>query len=375
MNKSDVAVVGGGVIGLAAAWRLRARGLSVALIDERPGRGASWAAAGMLAPITEVHYGEEDLLQLNLASARRYPEFVDELESVSGTSVGYRRSGTIMVARDSDENEALGELWRFQRQMGLPAERLRARECRRLEPGLSPRVRGGILVESDHQIDNRALISALLVACRKSGVRFVEEPVASVELDGARPRARVASGTIETDIVVLSAGAMSGNLAGLPRNLVPVRPVKGQLLHLSGPPGSDVSGRNVRGLDVYAVPRGDGRLVVGATVEERGFDHTVTAGGVYELLRDAYELLPGITELEFEEVTSGLRPTTPDNAPLIGKTAVEGLLCATGHFRNGILLAPITAEAIAELCATGRELEEVRPFSAQRFDARAGAKT
>jgi glycine oxidase len=366
---SDLVVIGGGAIGLTVAWRARTEGLEVHLIDPSPGRGASWAAAGMLAPVTEVHYGEESLLRLNLRSAERYPTFVADLESYTGSNVGYRRSGTVMVARDSDENEELGELWRFQQRLGLPSERLRSRECRRLEPGLAPSVRGGIFVADDHQIDNRALVEALLDACNRSSVRFVRERVEEIEVRGGRVHA-VTSGSgesLSTETVVVAAGARSNHISGVPPGMIPVRPVKGQLLHLHGPPGSDVASHSVRGLDVYAVPRGDGRLAVGATMEERGFDRQVTAGGVYTLLRDIYELLPGITELELRETAVGLRPGSPDNAPLIGRTGIEGIIAATGHYRNGVLLTPITADAIVQTITVGSEPDFVEAFSPLRF--------
>jgi glycine oxidase len=368
---SDLVVIGGGAIGLTVAWRARAEALEVDLIDPSPGRGASWAAAGMLAPVTEVHYGEESLLRLNLRSAERYPSFVAELESYTGLNLGYRRSGTVMVARDADENEELGELWRLQQRLGLPSERLRSRECRRREPGLAPSVRGGIFVADDHQIDNRALIDALLDACNRSGVRFLREPVQRIEVRGGRTHAvTAASGeSLSSGTVVVAAGARSNDIPGLTPGMIPVRPVKGQLLHLHGPPGSDVASHTVRGLDVYAVPRGDGRLVVGATVEERGFDRRVTAGGVFTLLRDVYELLPGITELELRETAVGFRPGTPDNAPLIGKTGIEGILAATGHYRNGVLLTPVTSDAIVQTITAGSEPDFVEAFSPLRFES------
>jgi glycine oxidase len=323
----------------------------------------------MLAPVTEVDYGEESLLQLNLLAAERYPSFVAELESFTGINVGYRRTGTIMVARDSDENEELAELWRFQQRLGLTSQRLRSRESRKLEPGLSPSVRGGIFVENDHQIDNRALVTALLKACDESGVRRHAASAPEIEVKGDRAHGVVLDSgeRVEAGSVLVAAGCRSNLVAGIPPGAIPVRPVKGQLLHLSGPPGNDVAAHTVRGLDVYAVPRGDGRLVVGATVEEQGFDERVTAGAVYTLLRDIYELLPGITELELSETAVGLRPGSPDNAPLIGRTELEGLYCATGHYRNGVLLTPVTADAVVETLTTGEEPEFSRSFSPLRF--------
>jgi glycine oxidase len=365
-------VVGGGVIGLGIAWRAAQAGLSVTVVDQAPGRGASWAAAGMLAPVTEVHYGERPLLGLNLAAAARWPGFAAEVEEAAGRPVGYRPAGTLAVARDTDDNAALEDLYRFQLRCGLRVERLRSRECRQLEPGLAPSIRGGVLAPGDHRVDNRALVEALLVACRRAGVRLVEGRVAELAVDGDRVTGVVLDGgeRLAAGVVVLAAGCWSGALVD--EALVPARPVKGQLLYLRGPADQPLCQRNVRGLEVYVVPRGDGRVVVGATVEEQGFDTRVTAGAVGDLLRAALELLPDVAELELLETVVGLRPGSPDNAPMLGPAGPDGLVVATGHYRNGILLTPVTADAIAELLATGRVPELIAPFAPGRF---AGAAT
>ena len=368
----DVIVAGGGVIGLGIAWRAAAAGLRVVVCDDAPGRAASWAAAGMLAPVTEVHYGEDALLALNLDAARRYPGFVAELEELTGLDAGYRRCGTLMVARDADDLAALADLAGFQRRAGLEAERLASRACRELEPRLSPRVRGGILVPGDHQVDNRALVRALLRACERSGVHLLPARVRRVLTGGGRVAGalladgeRLAAGTL-----VLAAGCWSGGVGGLDEAaLPPVRPVKGQLVHLAGPAEPPLLRHNLRGLDVYLVPRADGRLVAGATVEERGFDTMVTAGAAHELLRDAIELVPDVAELALTETVAGLRPGSPDNAPLLGPAALDGLVVAAGHYRNGILLTPVTADTIAELLVTGRVPDRIGPFSPRRFAA------
>lgn len=367
----DVVVVGGGAVGLGVAWRCAAAGASVRVVDSSGGRGATWAAAGLLAPVTEVHYGEEPLLALNLESSARYPSFVAELEEASGGSTGYRQCGTLMVALDADENRALDELYRFQSSLGLEVRRLTGRDTRAEEPGLAPNVRGGILVEGDHQVDNRALLGALRAACERAGVEMVADTVKAVEVAHGRVEAIVtaAEGALACGTVVLAAGSWSGSVEGLPPDAVPrVRPVKGQLLHLKG---DVLARRNLRGVDAYLVPRADGRLVVGATVEERGWDTTVTAGAVFELLRAAYELLPGTAELELTEAVAGLRPGSPDNAPLIGPSSVEGLLLATGHYRNGVLLTPVTADAIAAM-VTGEGVPPwAEPFLPTRFGSAA----
>jgi glycine oxidase len=371
----DAVIVGGGLIGLAAAWRAAEAGAAVTVVDPAPAGGASRAAAGMLAPVTELHYGEEALLRLNLAAAARYPSFIDELEKRSGQPTGYARTGTLAVALDADDWAALADLHAFQAARGLSVAALTGRECRQLEPMLAPSVRGGLLVEGDHSIDNRRLGAALLAALDRGGVRLVRQPATAVLADGGHAAGvRLGDGSeLAAGAVVLAAGCWTGSLAGLPAAAVPpVRPVKGQILRLRVPPqlrpllSRPVRG-TVRGFRVYLVPRADGELVVGATVEEQGFDTRVTAGGVYELLRDAHELVPGVTELELVETLAGLRPGSPDNAPIIGPTSMPGLILATGHYRNGVLLTPITADAVAELIVDGVAPEVVAPFAPSRF--------
>lgn len=367
----DVIVVGGGVIGLAAAWRTAAAGGQVTVCDPAPGRGASWAAAGMLAPVAEVAYGEEPLLRLNLASNRAWDAFAEELAAAAGRDPGYVRCGALMVARDADDAAALRRLLDFQSGLGLAVEWLRSREVRRLEPRLAPAVRGGVRIDGDHQVDNRALVAALHDACAHAGVTVERERVTAVRIAADRVAGvRLADGRdLEADVVVLAAGARSGELEGLPPRLrPPVRPVKGQLLHLRARDGQPLATRTLRGLDCYIVNRPDGRLVVGATVEEQGFDREVTAGAVRELLHAAWELLPDVAECAFTEAVAGLRPGTPDNAPLIGPVpGVAGLVYATGHYRNGVLLTPVTAAAVAQVAGGGPLPDDVAPFAPDRL--------
>ncbi|MEV5871140.1 glycine oxidase ThiO [Streptomyces tendae] len=377
----DVLVVGGGIIGLVTAWRAARRGLVTALVDPEPGGGAAQVAAGMLAAATELHYGEETLLALNLASARRYPEFAAELTELTGHDLGYRRCGTLAVALDADDRAHLRELHALQQRSGLESEWLSGRECRRLEPMLAPGVRGGLRVDGDHQIDPRRLAHALLAACERDGV-VLHRVWAERLTVGRGERATgvvTADGTaLEAGQVVLAGGSLSGRLTGVPEAVLPpVRPVKGQVLRLAMPRtgvGAPLLNRTVRavvrGNHVYLVPRESGELVVGATSEELGWDTTVTAGGVYELLRDAHELVPGITELPLTETRAGLRPGSPDNAPLLGRTDLDGLLLATGHYRNGVLLTPVTGDVMADVLTGGELPEEARPFSPRRFGPR-----
>jgi glycine oxidase len=364
-----ITIVGGGAIGLATAWRAAQAGHAVTVVDPQPGRAASWAAAGMLAPVTEAHYGEEALLALNLAGSLRWPAFAQELADASGVDPGYRRCGALTVARYLDDQAALAELFAFQQRLGLTVERLTASQVRALEPSLSPRIRGGLSAPDDHQVDNRALISALLAAGRHAGVSFDARAVAAVRCSEGRVQGvtTVDGEHSSSDAVVVAAGAGAGGLDGLPPGVMPpLRPVKGQLLHLRGAPAACPRMGVVRGLEVYVVSRGDGRVVVGATMEERGADATVTAGGVMELLRAAWELLPGIAELELVETTAGLRPATPDNAPAVGPTEIHGLHLAVGHFRNGILLTPITADSVVA-GLEGPLPDVMAPFTPARF--------
>lgn len=325
----------------------------------------------MLAPVTEVHYGEEDLLHLNIVSARSYESFIAELESETGIDAGYRRCGTLMVARDGDDNAELDDLFAFQQKLDLRVERLRSTETRALEPGLAPTIRGGILAPDDHQVDPGALLVSLRTACVRAGVELVDDRIHAIETKADRITGVVTRGGtgVAVQRVVLAGGAQLGRIEGLPPgSLPPIRPVKGQLVHLAATGPFGIADRNIRGLEVYVVSRLNGKVIVGATVEEMGDDTTVTAGAVHELLRRAYELLPGVTELRFVRGLAGLRPGTPDNAPLLGIGAVEGLVIASGHFRNGVLLAPITGVAIAELLATDKSPDEIAAFSPARFE-------
>ncbi|WP_409472608.1 glycine oxidase ThiO [Streptomyces sp. HC307] len=374
---SEVLVIGGGIIGLVTAWRAAQRGFATAVVDPEPGGGAAQVAAGMLAAVTELHYGEQTLLGLNLASARRYPDFAAELTDLTGHDLGYRQCGTLAVALDADDRAHLRELHALQRQSGLDSEWLSGRDCRRLEPMLAPGVRGGLRVDGDHQIDPRRLTGALVTACERAGVVFRREWAERLVVVRDRAAGAVTrAGTyLAAGQVVLAAGSLSGRLAGVPDAVLPpVRPVKGQVLRLTVPKRyapflSRTVRAVVRGSHVYLVPRESGELVVGATSEELGWDTTVTAGGVYQLLRDAHELVPGITELPLTETRAGLRPGSPDNAPLLGPTGLDGLLLATGHYRNGVLLTPVTGDVMAHLLTTGELPDVARPFTPKRFSA------
>jgi len=362
-QRVDVIVVGGGIIGLAVAWRARQRGMSVTVLErERTGRGTSRVAAGMLAPVAEAEFGQggRRLLELGLRSARMWPAFASELEAASGAGVGLLRTGTILVARDEDDARELDRQLAFRESLGLRVQRLRPSEARDREPALAPVVRLAFEAPEDHSVDPRLVLSALRQVCSSTGVQLREHaPVARIELGGGPER--VTGVTLQSGervsgaAVALAAGPWTQQVEGLPPAArVPVRPVRGQILRLRDPAGAGLLQRVVRFQGGYLVPRADGRYVLGATVEERGFGLAPTAGAVHDLLRDACELVPGVSELEIEELSVGLRPGTPDNAPAIGPGAVQGLTWATGHYRNGILLAPLTAELVAGVLAGGR---------------------
>ena len=348
----DVAIVGGGVAGLAVAWRAAGAGLSVALLErDAIGAGASRVAAGMLAPVAETEFGPagERALELGLRSAAMWHDFARELADASGCPVELNTSGTLLLARDADEARELERQIALRERLGLACERLRGSEARDLEPALAPGVRLALLAPDDHSVDPRALVRALRVACERADVAVCEHTeVAALELKRsgdsvAGVRLRDGS-SVRAASVVIAAGAWSSAIELPPVARPEIRPVKGQVLRLRDPSGPGLLERTIRYEGGYVVSRGDGRYVLGATVEERGFDASPTAGGVYELLREAREMLPGVLELELEEISVGFRPGTPDNLPSIGASELPGLVWATGHYRNGILLAPLTGE-------------------------------
>ena len=373
----DLAVAGGGAIGMACAWRAAGRGLRTVVLDA--GDPGAWqVAAGMLAPVSETEPGESASVGLGLRAARGFAGFCAELAEASGDDPGHRATGTLLVARDRDEAEALERTLAFRRELGLEVERLRPSQARRAEPALAPTVRLALDVPGDHSVDPRRLVAALATAFERAGGTIRRARVAAIETDGGHvPGARVAGVRLEDGELVRAGQVLVATGTGRldAPDPVPVRPVKGQVMRLRDPRGNrphpPLIGRTVRGPQAYLVPRDDGRYVLGATMEERP-DTAPTAGGVYELLRDMSEVVPGVLELEVEELLAGLRPATPDNLPAIGHGTVEGLLWATGHFRNGILLAPLTADLIAK-AATGEPLPEWAAIADPRRFAKVAA--
>lgn len=349
-----VIVVGAGVIGAATAWRLRTRGVDVVLCDPTPGLGATHAAGGMLAAISEVQHGQEALYPLMLASAAEYPEFIAELAASTELPTGYEQIGTLVLAADRADRDTLARLAEVQHRYGMAVDELTGREVRRLEPAVSPRVAAGFRIADDHRVDPRQLVRALL-----SGATLIEQPVIAVEPSGSGWSVRLADGRLESaDRVVLAPGIGLGGIAGLsPEAYAPVRPVYGDVLtlaipgHLLGPGESALLSHTVRGLvhgvPVYLVPRQGGRIVIGASSREDGLA-APSAGGVWRLLRDAGTLVPGLLEAEFVETVARARPGSPDDIPLIGEVA-PGLVLSAGYFRHGILLTALGSRLTADL--------------------------
>lgn len=369
--KPKVAVVGAGVAGLGIGWKLALAGCPVTVFDRAAaGRGATWAAAGMLAAGVEAEPGEESLLPLNRESQRRWPAFKAELEAAAGFEIGYRAEGTLVVALTRDDLEGLRFNYEYQRGLGIEMEWLSGAEARRREPHLRPGTAAAVYSADDHQVDNRRLVEALKSAFLKAGGELREHcQVEALELEAGRVRGLHADGRLQrAEVVVVAAGAASNALPGLPAEArPPVRPVKGQMLALQMDPKAPLLRHVLWAPKIYLVPRTDGRLIIGATVEERGFDETMTAGGVLALLEAAWRALPTIEELAISELWAGFRPTSRDDAPILGRTPVEGLFLATGQHRNGILQAPLVAETLAETILTGRLPATIAGFGLERF--------
>lgn len=370
--RPSVVVIGAGVIGLSIAWRLAQRGTAVTVFDQgAAGAGASHAAAGMLAICAEAEPGEEALVALGRASQASWPAFARELEAAAGLPIDLRREGTLLVALTADDQARLRHRLEFQKRLGLPVEWISGAEVRRREPHLAPGIAGAVSSPEDHQVDNRKLGAALRVAAERAGVTLCEHhAVARIVISGERATGvALADGAqVDAEAVVLAAGAWSRRIEGLPADArPPVRPVKGQTIALRMDAAAPLINHVVWAPGAYLVPRRGGRLIIGATVEEKGFDLTLTAGGVLSLLEAAWRAVPAVEELPIDDMWVGHRPGSRDDAPILGSGPAEGLVYATGHYRNGILLTPVTADAIARLVLDGEVDPMIAPFGADRF--------
>lgn len=365
----DVLVIGSGVVGLSIAHELLSNGLMVTVVDAKePGRGASWAAAGVLAP-QGAHPHGGPYLDLSLRSNGLYPDFAARLQEETGLDIELRADGGLQLAMDDAEAAELESRYQDQVGLGLPVERLTDADVRVLEPELSPEVRCGLLFRGVGQVENRRLVRALIMAVRlKGGMITGGMPVRRLVIRKNRVTGvMVQQETLKAGLIINAAGAWARTFAG--RNTAlspPVKPVKGQMLAL------DITERPlfqhvIQGLDQYLVPRRDGRLLVGATVEKKGFDTQVTAGGIAKLLSHAIRMAPSLGSAPIVETWAGLRPMSKDGKPILGPSGVQGLILATGHYRNGILLTPVTARLIADYVLTERVSADLKPFLPDRF--------
>ncbi len=369
MQEHDALIIGGGIIGVALALRLADEKFSVTIVERgQPGREASWAAAGMLAPTSEAGHGAGGAMpapvaQLAAASAALYPEWLERLAGGAKFDVGYRTEGTLDVAFTEEEAAPLRT---------LPGERLTAAEARRLEPALSERIVAAVRLPHDVQVDNRRLFAALLEAARAAGIHFrAGTSVAEPAIEGARAAGvRTSDGAlVAAGIVVNAAGCWASRLGEHGRRLTPTRPVRGQMMALRSEAKKPLLRHVVRSPRGYILPRADGRLVSGSTTEDVGYDKSLTPAGLRQLLSAALELVPAAARLPFADAWAGLRPDTPDHLPILGATDIENYFTATGHYRNGILLAPITAQLVGDAVVGRKPQLSLEPFSPLRFPA------
>lgn len=371
-SQPTVAVIGAGVVGLGIGWRLAQQGARVTIFDKGvAGSGATHASAGMLAACAEAEPGEEALVELGRLSQRLWPSFASELRDASGVDVELRQEGTLVVALTADDAANVSHHLEFQNGLGLPLEWLSAAEARRREPHLGARLAGALFSPEDHQVENRQLARALRSAAERAGVTIREHTAVEriLHRGGRATGVKLADETeIECDHVVLAAGAWSRQIGGVaPALLPPVRPIKGQVLCLQMDPSAPLLRHVLWAPGCYLVPRKDGRLLLGATVEEKGFDTAMTAGGMLSLLEAGWRAIPALEELPVIDTWVGHRPGSRDDAPILGPAPLDGLFYATGHHRNGILLAPVTADYSARAILTGKVDEALRPFGVERF--------
>ena len=366
MKLYDAVVAGGGLIGASIAFELAAEGLSVAVFDaQHPGREASWASAGMISPAPESSE-MASLLPISMASVRLYPEFIQRVEELSGRTVGYRKDGALDLLPNGTGQAEIDEILALHHGAGLRAEALSGPEAREIEPALTGELRAAIHRPDEASLDNRLLTEATLEAARRKGAEiFPGNGAKALWTDGARCKGlQLQNGRVETRWTVIAAGCFSAQIAGVAA-YAPVTPAKGQMMALRC--NSVNLRKDLWSGHMYLVPRHDGRIIAGSTVEYEGFDRNVTVAGMRKILSGAISLVPALESARIEETWAGLRPDTPDHLPILGPTDLDGLLIATGHFRSGILLTPVTARLIREWVTTQKVTEDWAPFSPMRF--------
>ena len=376
-GKNEVIIIGGGIIGLSIGWQLVKKGHGVTIFErDTAGRGASWVAAGMLAPVSEFGFENEDFLELGRRSLALFPGFLERVSKDAGIPVALDTRGTLVVGFNHDDNERIRRVYNFREDAGLPVRWLTGSDAREIEPLLSPRASGAMWIPDDHQVDNRLLVDVLKIAYEKAGGKIHENtPVEALRCENGRFSAVVtANGEHTAGTAVLAAGCWSGKFPGLPDELTPrVRPVKGQIVSLKSDPSYEFA-HVIRAPDCYVLPKGDGRVLIGATEEEMGYDTTPTAGPVMRLIERAWEAVPSIYDLAIDSIDVGLRPGTRDHEPLLGNSGIDGLIMATGHYRHGILLAPVTAQVISDAVEGVPVPDWLEPFAPSRFQSGRGGR-
>jgi glycine oxidase len=365
-----ILIIGGGIIGLSTGWQLAKKGYDVEILERgKAGTSASYAAAGMLAPQAEMGFEDIELFNLCRSSLAMYPDFVNELFEDSGIKVEVEKTGCILPGFDRDDGERLRRLYNFREKINLPVVWLTGSEAREVEPFLSPKSNGAIWIEDDAQINNRKLLEGLKTAFENCGGKLYEDHnVDKVIIRNGKVTGSHFHGiNVEYDKIIVCAGAWSKQIEGIPENLLPpVRPVKGQIINLKLNDTCRIT-KVVRAPDVYLLPKSDGRLVVGASNEEMGFDTNPTAGEIFRLLERAWEAVPSVYDLPIESIDVGLRPGSRDHQPIIGDTEIDGLYFATGHYRNGVLLTPITAYGLSSWISSGKKPDSLEHFQLSRF--------
>lgn len=369
---SDVLIVGGGVIGCTLALRLAQAGLKVTVIERgQVGCEASRAAAGMLSPQAEAAEPGA-FFDLCWQSKLLYRDFVAELKMLSGIDAEYRDEGTLVVAL-ADDTQSLDNWAAWQIEAGLAVEKISAEDLHKLEPAVTTSATGAVFLTQDHQVDNRLLMDALAIAIKRAGVRLIEgEAVTALAVEHDCVRGvQLNDRQIDAGLVIVAAGSWSGQLLeplGLRAKTIPAR---GQMLAVR----SSAFNHVLHSSQVYLVPRANQRVLIGATVEYAGFEKAITAKGIQALLEAAIELAPALAESAIIETWCGFRPDSADHLPILGSSGIANLWLATGHFRNGILLAPITAQLMTQSILTDRPVAQLEPFSIARFAAAKGIES